>query len=221
MDPALRGPAFDTMPVRIALIDDHLIFREGLRALIQAHSDLAVVAEGGDGREVYPLFEAATPGVAVVDIALNGSSGITVAQEITRRWPQCRVLMLTMHTAPDYAIRAFAAGASGYALKEQSATEVLDAIRSVAAGQRYLAPSLPTSVLAGDGARTQLDELTAREREVFDLILQSRSNRDISAYLHISVKTVETHRAAINRKLGAHSTADLVRIAARLGLFPA
>src|SRR6185295_18183818 len=127
-------------------------------------------------------------GVAVVDIALDGSSGITVAQEITRRWPQCRVLMLTMHSAPDYAIRAFAAGASGYALKAQSAGEVIEAIRAVAAGQRYLAPSLPSSVLDGAGTRTQLDELTAREREVFDLILQSRSNRDISAYLHISVK---------------------------------
>jgi DNA-binding NarL/FixJ family response regulator len=131
------------------------------------------------------------------------------------------VLVLTMHRTPDHVVRAFAAGASGYALKEQDALEVIDAIRAVAAGRRYLAPAIRPGVLEGADHQSHLEELTVREREVFDLILQSRSNRDIAGYLCISVKTVETHRAAINRKLGAHSTADLVRIAARLGLIPA
>jgi DNA-binding NarL/FixJ family response regulator len=206
--------------LRIALIDDHVIFREGLRALLQAHSDLTVVADSGDAREVYALLETAAPHVAVVDLSLRGSSGFVATREIVRRAPQCRVLVLTMHTGEEHAVRAFAAGASGYALKDQSGVEVVEAIRAVAAGRRYLAPSLPPAVLDGIGARTSLEGLTEREREVFDLILQAKSNREIAAYLCISIKTVETHRAAINRKLGAHSTADLVRIAARLGLIP-
>jgi DNA-binding NarL/FixJ family response regulator len=205
------------MPLRIAILDDHTIFRDGLRALIGAHSDLAVVAEAGEAREIYPLIEATAPQVVVADVALPGSSGINATQEIVRRWPQCRVLVLTMYADAEHAARAFAAGATGYALKEQGAPEVLEAIRAVGAGRRYLAPAVPPEVLQG-GLRSSLDELTVREREVFDLILQSRSNRDIASYLHISIKTVETHRAAINRKLGAHSTADLVRIGARLGL---
>jgi DNA-binding NarL/FixJ family response regulator len=206
------------MPLRIALLDDHVLFRDGLRALLRAQPDLAVVAEAGEARELYRLIEAVSPQVAVVDVALPGSSGINATQEIVRRWPSCRVLVLTMYADADHASRAFAAGATGYALKEQGAPEVIEAIRAVGAGRRYLAPAVPPGVLQGASPRTSLDELTVREREVFDLILQSRSNRDIASYLHISIKTVETHRAAINRKLGAHSTADLVRIGARFGL---
>ncbi len=213
-------PAPLPMTLRIALIDDHQIFREGLRALLRGHPDLAVVAEGADARDLYPLLESAAPNVAVVDLSLRGSSGFVATEEIVRRSPQCKVLVLTMHGSEDYAARAFAAGASGYALKEQGAAEVIEAIRTVAAGRRYLAPSIPPSVMDAGSQGHTLDALTSREREIFDLILQARSNRDIATYLCISIKTVETHRAAINRKLGAHSTADLVRLAARLGLVP-
>lgn len=206
--------------LRIALLDDHVIFREGLRALIMAQPDLRIVAESAEARELYRLLDATAPHVVVVDLTLRGTSGITATQEIARRWPRCRVLILTMHGDEEHAARAFAAGATGYALKEQNALEVIAAIRAVAAGRRYLAPSLPRSVFDGGGSSSLLAALTVREREVFDLILQSRSNRDIAAYLHISIKTVETHRAAINRKLEVHSTADLVRLAARLGLIP-
>jgi DNA-binding NarL/FixJ family response regulator len=204
------------MPVRIALLDDHLLFREGLRALILAQPDLTVVAEGSEARELYALLDEAAPDVAVIDLALPGSSGISATQAVARRWPACRVLVLTMHASADHVTRAFAAGATGYAIKEQGAQEVLDAIRRVAGGERYVAPSIPESFLAGTGAGTDLATLTPREREIFDLILASRSNRDIADYLGLSIKTVETHRAAINRKLGAHSTADLVRLAVRL-----
>ena len=204
------------MVVRVALLDDHVLFREGLCALILAHADLTVVAEGSDARELYPLLDAAKPHVAVIDLALPGSSGISATQAVVQRWPACRVLVLTMHASADHVSRAFAAGATGYAIKEQSAHEVLDAIRHVAEGKRYLAPSIPESVLGSTGAGTDLAALTPREREIFDLILASRSNRGIADYLGLSIKTIETHRAAINRKLGAHSTADLVRLAARL-----
>ncbi len=206
------------MTLRIAVIDDHVLFRQGLRALFATQPDLAIVVEGADARDVYPLIEAASPDVAVVDVTLRGSSGIAATQEIVRRCPSCKVLVLTMHANEDFAARAFSAGASGYALKDQDALAVLDAIRAVAAGQRYLAPGLPVRVLGGPRAAGPLADLSPREREVFDLIVQSQSNRDIAAYLCISIKTVETHRASINRKLGAHSTADLIRIAARHGL---
>jgi two-component system nitrate/nitrite response regulator NarL len=206
------------MTLRLVLIDDHLLFREGLRGLISTEPDLAVVAEGADAREVYPLIDAEAPDIAIVDISLRGSSGIAATQEIVRRRPDCKVLILTMHANEDYAAQAFAAGASGYALKDQGMSELLEAIRVVARGGRYVAPSLPARVLEGERTVHPLGALSPREREVFDLIVQRQSNRDISNYLCISIKTVETHRASINRKLGAHSTADLVRLAARLGL---
>lgn len=206
------------MTLRIALIDDHLLFRQGLSAIVAMQKDMAVVIEGGDAREVYQEIESAPPDVAVVDVSLRGSNGIAATREILRRSPDVKVLILTMHTNEDFAVQAFAAGASGYALKDQDAGEVLDAIRAVASGQRYLAPALSPSVMARPRGNGPLSQLSPREREVFDLIVQSRSNRDIATYLCISIKTVETHRSSINRKLGAHSTADLVRIAARHGL---
>lgn len=206
------------MSLRIALIDDHVLFRQGLSAIIGMQPDMTVVAEGGDAREVYPTLEEAPPDVAIVDVTLRGSSGITATREILRRCRDTRVLVLTMHTSQDFAAQAFAAGAAGYALKDQDAAQVLEAIRAVASGQRYLAPTLPPSVLASQRGAGPLGQLSPREREVFDLIVQSRSNREIATYLCISIKTVETHRSSINRKLDAHSTADLVRIAARNGL---
>jgi DNA-binding NarL/FixJ family response regulator len=206
------------MRLRIALIDDHVLFRQGLSAIIRMERDMTVVVEGGDAREVYPALEEAPPDVALVDVTLRGSSGITATREILRRCRGTRVLVLTMHTSEEYAAQAFAAGASGYALKDQDAAQVVEAIRAVAAGQRYLAPTLPPSVLASRRGVGPLAQLSPREREVFDLIVQSRSNREIATYLCISIKTVETHRSSINRKLDAHSTADLVRIAARNGL---
>jgi DNA-binding NarL/FixJ family response regulator len=184
------------MTLRIALVDDHQIFREGLRAILRGHPDLTVVAECGDARELYPLLEVAAPHVAVVDLTLRGSSGIAATEEILRRSPQCRVLVLTMHNGEEHVARAFRAGATGYAVKEQSAAEVVEAIRTVAAGRRYLAPSISPAAVGTTSAGTGVDALTSREREIFDLILQARSN------------------------LGAHSTADLVRLAARLNILP-
>lgn len=206
------------MSLRIALVDDHQLFRQGLAAIIGTQPDMSVVAEAGDARDVYSTLEEAPPDIAVVDLSLRGSSGIAVTREILRRCPSTRVLVLTMHTTEDFAVQAFAAGAAGYALKDQDASQVLEAIRVVASGQRYLAPSLSSHVLERQRPNGPLAQLSPREREVFDLIVQSRTNRDIATYLCISIKTVETHRSSINRKLGAHSTADLVRIAARHGL---
>lgn len=210
--------------LRIALVDDHVLFRDGLRALLSAEGDLEVVAEAGDARTALPLIEATSPDVVVVDVTLPGTSGITLMREILQVLPNCRVLALTMHASEEYIIQALAAGAMGYALKSQGALEVIEAIRTVGRSRPYLAASLPRPPVdaAGawrrDEAGSKLDDLSPREREIFDLLVQGNSNRSIAQQLFISVKTVETHRASINRKLGVHSTAEIMRFAALRGL---
>lgn len=211
-------------PLRVALVDDHVLFRDGLRALLLAERDVVVVAEASDAREGLSLVEATRPHVVVADVALPGSSGITLAREVRRILPATHVLMLTMHGSEDYVIQSLAAGASGYALKSQPAGEVIEAIHRVGGGHTYLAPILPRPAVdaAGswlrDEAGCRLDDLSPREREIFDMLVRGRSNRVIAQQLFISVKTVETHRASINRKLGVHSTAEIVRFAALRGL---
>lgn len=214
------APATKTRTVRIALIDDHLLLRQGLGAIVAAQPDLAVVYEGSGNETVDAIIEKA-PDVAIIDVSLKGGNGITTTRQLAARLPSCRVLILTMHASEDLAAHTFAAGAAGFALKSQDATAVLHAIRTVAQGSRYLAPALPARLLERPrdvGPPRGMGELSPREREVFNLIIQGQSNRAIAERLGISIKTVEAHRAGINRKLDAHSTADLVRVAARHGL---
>ena len=206
--------------LRIALVDDHQLFRAGLRALVAEESDLVVVAEASTAHEACAILEAARPDVALIDVTLPGTSGISVTKELARLLPSCRVLLLTMHEDEELLGEGLAAGAAGYALKTQPAAEVIAAIRTVGDGRRYIAPRLARFLSRADshGSRTRLDDLSPREREVFDILLQGYSNQRISEHLFISVKTVETHRSSINRKLGVHSTGELVRFAALHGL---
>jgi two-component system response regulator NreC len=209
------------MKLSIALVDDHQVFREAFRALLDATAEFSVVAETGEGKEVCSLFEATKPDVVVMDVGLPGTDGVSVARELTSRYPGAKIMILTAHAVPDYVTRAFAAGASGYALKSQPAAAVLGALAAVAAGDRYLAPELPPSLLTNGrrkGAPGQLEALSTREREIFDLVVRGFSNASISEELTISVKTVETHRANINRKLAVHSSTQLLRFAALRGL---
>jgi two-component system response regulator NreC len=209
------------MNLSVALIDDHLVFREAFRTLLTSQS-FAVVAEAKEGKEVLPLFETAKPDVVVMDVTLPGTDGITATRQLLARYPDAKVMMLSAHAVPDYVSRAFTAGAIGYALKSQPASEVTEGIRAVSRGERYLAPELPPALLnAPRGRRAapgELDGLSSREREVFDLVVRGFSNASISSELTISVKTVETHRANINRKLSVHSSTQLLRFAALRGL---
>jgi two-component system, NarL family, response regulator NreC len=211
------------MTVTVALIDDHLVFREAFRTLLASTPDFSVVAEAQEGQEVCPLYESKKPDVVVMDVTLPGTDGLTATRELTSRYP-AKVLMLSAHAVQDYVSRAFAYGATGYALKSQPASAVMEAVKAVARGERYLAPELPVSLLTstrvrgGRGAPGQLDGLSQREREVFDLVVRGYSNASISGALSISVKTVETHRANINRKLSVHSSTQLLRYAALRGL---
>jgi DNA-binding NarL/FixJ family response regulator len=213
--------------VRVALVDDHQLFREGLKALLTQQPDLTVVAEASDARQAYGMIEAIHPDVVVLDVGLPGVDGIAAARELRRRVPDGHVLILTMHDRQHdgerYAAAALAAGAAGYALKSQAPASLFDAIRAVARGETYVSPQLSVeSVRAqmrgGFTSTGPLAALSPREREVFDLIVRGFSNPGVATELCISVKTVETHRARIHRKFGVHSVAELVRYAALNGL---
>jgi two-component system, NarL family, response regulator NreC len=206
--------------LRVALIDDHPVYREGLRAVL-ASQDVEVVAEAGDAQEGYKAVEAAHPDLVLLDVALPGPDGISAARELLRRDPARRLLMVSMRMEEHVVADAMAAGALGYAGKDQPVPELLYAVRTVAEGRTYLPPRFS---LQGIEARMRrgrsgpLGILSAREREVFDLLVQGLTNEQVSAQLGISRRTVETHRGRILRKLKVHSAVELIRLAARHGL---
>jgi two-component system, NarL family, response regulator NreC len=211
--------------INVVLVDDHHLFREGLRALLATADDLRVVGEASTGREAFEMVENLKPDVVTVDVTLPDGDGILATREILRRQPNTRVLMLTMHGNHYYVSQALAAGAKGYALKEQRPTEILEALRTVARGETYVAPQLPQDLaLPASGARraneanSPLDALSPRERDIFDLIVRGYTNTSMAETLQLSVKTIETHRAHINKKLRVHSTGELIRLAALHGL---
>lgn len=215
-----------TIIIRLLLVDDHRLFRDGLRAIFAAHNDLAVVGEASDYRTALEVLEHTECDLAVIDITLPGSNGIALLREMRRRRMRPAALVLTMHQQGDMVSDAFAAGAVGYALKHQSESELLEAIRTAARRERYLAPQLSPQLLpGGDGHAPQtagvLNLLSSREREIFDLIVRGHSNADIAGQLFISVKTVETHRTRIMRKLDVHNVGELIRLAARHGFLAA
>ncbi|MFT3765007.1 MAG: response regulator transcription factor [Minicystis sp.] len=223
---SLDAPRFHEAPrpspprlLRVAVVDDHLLFRQGLSAILATQPDMIVVAGASDARALADTDLA--PDVVIVDVGLHQKCGAAATREVLRRYRNCRVLALAGVSDEGLAARTFAAGAAGYALKDQDAADVIAAIRAVAGGARYVAPGLSAALPAEGRPAAKaggIEDLTPREHEVFNLVVQGRSNRGIAERLHISIKTVEAHRSAINRKLSAHSTADLVRIAARHGL---
>ncbi len=206
------------MPIRLLLLEDHPLFRGGIRALLDAHNDFLVVGEASEAHAALAIVEKKRPDVVVADVSLPAMSGIEFAREALHRSPETRVLILTMHARPELAAAAFEAGAGGYALKTEHPPAIIEAIRTVARGERYLSPSLPQSVLTRSASDDPLGALTVRERAVFSLVVGGLSNESVAQELNISIKTVQTHRAKINEKLDVHSTGELVRFAALRGL---
>jgi len=207
--------------VKVALIDDHPVYREGLRAVLAAQADFQVVAEASDAQEGYAAVEATRPDLVLVDVALPGADGIAAARELLRRDPAQRLLMVSMSTEEHVVADAIAAGALGYAGKDQPVGELLDAVRAVAGGRTYLPPRVSAESIEARLRRARngpLGILSAREREVFDLLVKGMTNEEIGSHLHISRRTVETHRGRILRKLRVHSAVELTRLAARHGL---
>lgn len=211
----------------ILIIDDHPLFREGLKSIIARNPRFEMVGEAGDARQGLHLARKLEPDLALVDISLPDKSGIELTRELRRRLPQTRVLIVTMHAKVDYIAEAFQAGASGYVIKESAAEGLLKAIETVLAGRFFLDSAVSAQVvetlmkLPGKERRiTDADyaALTAREQEILRLLAEGLSARKIADRLFISPKTVENHRSNIMRKLNLHSSFELMRYAARLGL---
>jgi len=208
--------------MRVMLVEDHAVFRTALRELFALRdSSLEVVAEAATAQDAWRSAELHRPDVTIMDLFLRGESGISATREMCRRQRGARILILTAVDNPCFVREAFAAGARGYALKEQTADEIMSAVRVVAGGMRYLParfdPELINEAKAGVQDGGLFGQLSAREREIFDLVVAGHGNQRIAAELFISIKTVETHRARINRKLGVHSGVELVRFAALHG----
>ena len=206
--------------IRLVLVDDHELFREGLRALLERDATLSIVASANDAREALEAVAQHPCDVVILDVTLPGTNGTSLVRDLKRLDVGRKVLMLSMHQHLDVVTEALDNGADGYALKNQSPSELREAIRAVAAGERYLAPSLREAVSErnGRGMTTGLlRALSKREREIFGLLVRGYNNHDIAGQLFISIKTVETHRTRIMKKLEVHNMGDLIRLAARHG----
>lgn len=211
--------------LRVLLGDDHTLVRHGLRKILEERPDWEIIAEVGDGREAVRKCTALKPDVAVLDIAMPLLNGIDATQQIVRKVPETKVLVLSMHSDEAYVTRALQAGATGYMLKDSAGKDLLKGIASVAAGQAYFSPAIARLMLddyvrrvAGAGVADRYETLSAREREIFQLIAEARTNKEVAELLEISPATVETHRARILQKLDIHNTAELVLYAVRRGV---
>jgi DNA-binding NarL/FixJ family response regulator len=212
-------------PIRILLADDHTVMRRGLRLLLESQPGYSVVAEAADGREAISQAEATQPDVAVMDIAMPNLSGIEAAQRINAVLPNLAVVILSMHSDEGYVLRALKAGAKGYILKDSAEGDLIEAIRVVHQGKTFFSPEI-TQMLVADhvreirarGSEDRYDLLTAREREILQLLAERKSAKEIAASLHLSPYTVETHRRNLQEKLNLHSQAELILYAVRKGL---
>lgn len=207
--------------LRVLLVDDHALFREGLRLVLQARSNIAVVGEAEDGRQAIELVERLRPHVVVLDIAMPRLNGVDATLQIKRRVPNVKVVILTVHESREYLAQVARVGAEAYVLKRSAATELVDAVQAVARGQTYVSPTIAGAMLDAFRLRSDrrgADLLTAREREVLQLVAEGYINQAIASQLGISVKTVQKHRDNILRKLDAHDRTDLVKHAIRMGM---
>ena len=210
--------------IRVLVADDHTIVRQGVVSLLEASGDCTVVAQASDGVEAVERAVATSPDVAVVDIGMPRLSGLEAVRRIRQEAPRVRILVLTMHEEEEYVVHIVKAGASGYLVKDSAATDLLAAVRALARGQGYLGP-YAARVLAEQYRRPEeaadpYGALTPREREVFHLVVDGKTTKEIAKQLGISPKTAENHRARLMEKLGVHNTAELVRYAAKKRLLP-
>ena len=207
------------MPTRILLADDHQIVRQGLKALLEREG-FAVVAEVADGQEAIRAARERCPDVAVLDFGMPLLNGLGAAQQILHACPRAKAILLTMHTEDHYVLEALQAGVKGYVVKTQASADLIRAIHEVLRGMMYLSPGVSQAVVAAYLAKSELppDPLTAREREVLQLVAEGKSTKEIARLLGISFKTAESHRTRIMKKTSIHETAGLVRYAVRRGL---
>ncbi|MFP4159829.1 MAG: response regulator [Desulfobacterales bacterium] len=210
---------------KIVIVEDHQLFREGLKAMLDSRKDLEVAGEAEDGMEAIDLIRENPPDLLLLDLSMPRLGGISVINEVKRMHPEVAVLALTIHESDQYVLEAFNAGANGYCIKDASREELLVAINSVLKGRTYISPGIAENVMEGyiEGrkrmkTRSAWDSITQREREVLKMLGEGYMNKEIADMLHISVKTVEKHRANIMSKLDLHSAAALTSFAIEQGL---
>ncbi len=214
----------DDTKIRVLLVDDHAIVREGLRAMLSLNQDMQVVGEAADGREAIKRARSDAPNVVVMDMAMPGMDGLQATKRMTRDFPWVHVLVLSQHDSERHIMPVLQAGASGYVLKRSVGAELVEAIRAVHAGDSWLPPGVAQTVLRYcRQVPSALDEpdagvLTEREREVLKLVVEGHTSQEIGDLLQLSKRTVMCHRANIASKLGIHNRMELIRYAMRIGL---
>lgn len=207
--------------IRILIVDDHAILREGIRALLASYDDIEVVGEASDGIEAVEKAREMTPDLVLMDIAMPGLGGLEATLEVRKVSPKSKVLVLTQYDNKEYIFRFLKAGAAGYVLKKAVGSELISAIRAVHGGDSFLYPSIAKTVIEGylkpkiEEAEATYDRLTDREKQVLKLVAEGRTSKDIAGELTVSVKTVMAHRANIMEKLGLHSRTELIKYAIR------
>lgn len=211
--------------IRILLADDHIIMRNGLRLLLERQPDLSVVGEASNGREAVDLTESLNPDVVVMDVAMPQLNGVEATRQIVAKHPRTAVVILSMHSDESYVIRSLKAGARAYLLKDSAEADLIAAIRAISDGKSFFSPAV--SKLLHEDYMRQLEDrdaedsyelLTAREREILQLIAEGKANKDIANLLNLSLYTVETHRTHILQKLNLHSVPELILYAVRKGI---
>jgi two-component system response regulator NreC len=207
------------MAIRIVLADDHVLVRQGLRSLLE-RANFQVIAEASDGQEAVCLAEAHRPDIVLLDISMPTLNGIEAVRQVGRSCPRTKSILLTQHEEDQYVHEALEAGVKGYVLKNQAASDLVHAIQQVSRGEIYLSPGISRVVVEAYRSKSArpADPLTARERQVLQLIAEGKTTKDAASLLGISVKTAESHRMKLMQKLDIHETASLVRYAVRRGL---
>jgi len=210
---------------RVVIAEDHTILREGLKSLLSSSPDFEVIGEAGDGREAIRCVEKCKPNLILVDLSMPRMNGIDAIREIKRRFPETKILVLTVHKTEEYILATLKAGADGYVLKDATHAELMIAVKNVLSGKHYISPGISEKVIEGylEGrktlkTRTSWETLTQREREILKLIAEGYKNKEIADYLCISPKTVEKHRANLMEKLDLHNVQALTALAIEKGL---
>jgi len=210
---------------KVVIVEDHRLFREGLKSMLAEKTEFEVVGEAGDGVEAITCIRRRKPNLVLLDLSMPKMNGISVMREIKSQFPEIKILALTIHESDRYVLEAFEAGADGYCLKDAGRNELMVAVSSVLEGKTYISPTISDNVMEGYltgrkklKSKTTWDTITPREREVLKLLGEGYQNKEIAEMLHISVKTVEKHRANIMTKLDLHNAAALTAYAIEHGL---
>ncbi len=213
--------------IRVLVVDDHPLVREGIRHVLNEGSGLEVTAEAASGEEALKLAQSHHPDVILLDISMPGESGLKVATKLRSCVPEARILILSMHDHAEFVLGAVRAGVHGYVLKDSLPVELRQAVRTVYGGEEFFSPPVASRLSAAlrgevpvEAKRQRIESLTKREREVLVHVAMGRSNKEVAGELSISVRTVETHRENLMRKLDIHSVAELTRLALKTGLVP-